>query len=139
VVHERLARWNSTGLLPVPVVLTADCEFLVQAGEAHLVPLSMLSKSQQWRANLFLADALAQLAGLRWLCLDDVEQLDHGLQYELKRLLWEVIDDYDQILWFGVWSPDDRPRQAKAGSGARVYWVEDATVTPIPGEEGAAA
>jgi hypothetical protein len=139
VIHERLARWNSTGLLPLPVVLTADCEFMVKAGEAHLVPLSMLSKSEEWRANLFLADAIAPLAGLRWLCLDDVEQLDAARQYDLKRLLWEVIDDYDQILWFGVWSPDERPRQAKAGSGARVYWVEGGEVAPVPAQEGGAA
>lgn len=126
-IRERLALWQT--LLGYQLVLSDDFEVGIRAGEA-VVPCSVLSKSEAWRAGIALADALAQLSGLRWLVLDDAEQLDGLRRAELLGLLAGIAGDYDQVIVAGVVG-DREPRQAPEGSGIRVYVVAGGKAEPV--------
>jgi DNA repair exonuclease SbcCD ATPase subunit len=127
-VRLRLERWAPL-LGGLHVALTDECEVVVTR-DGH--PMR-LSGSERWRVSVALADALAQLSGLRFLALDEVSLLDAGNRTALVEMLMSVSSDYDQVIVLAVLG-EREPRQAPEGSGARVYRVSGGAVEPV-GEE----
>lgn len=135
-IIDRLALWSE--FVGFDLVLTDDFDIRLDNGEDGGAPVSLLSGSEQWRVALALADALAQLSGLRFLALDEVPWPDKEKRNALYKALVQVSGDYDQILVFAVLG--DLPlRQSKNPDLLRVYLVEDAKVAPAPAKEPAGA
>jgi len=130
-IRERLASWAPL-LDGLDVTLTDDFEVEVTR-QGH--PMR-LSGSEGWRVSMVLADALAQLSALRWLCLDEMSLLDPGNRRAVTRLLARLEEDYDQVLICSVLG-EVEPRQAPPASGVRVYRVGDGRAVAMADAEAA--
>ncbi len=101
--------------------------------------INKLSKSEEKRVGIILQDVLNQLTGLRFLVIDDANDLDAKAKAALVQTLLQIKDDYDTILVFSTLG-ETAPRNPGI-PGLAMFEVNDGTVTPIPVEkkEGAVA
>jgi len=111
------------------VSLDADFEPFLVTRDGPSRALRTLNPGARWKAGLALADALAQLSGLRFLALDEVSLLDAQTRGELVAALLELEADYDQILLAAVLG-DVTPTQAPEELPLKVYVLNDRRVVP---------
>lgn len=92
--HAESAQWPR-------VEVTAD--MVIRTG-LHERPYSLLSESEQWRADAMLAAAIAQLSGLRLLVLDRMDVLDLPGRGDLIAWLDDLAQagDIDTAMVFGT-------------------------------------
>jgi DNA repair exonuclease SbcCD ATPase subunit len=133
-IRERLSGWSQ--ILPFEIDLTDDFNIRVIRDGASM-SLDLCSASEQWRVSLAVADALAQLAGLRFLALDEVSLLDKSSRNTVIRTLVHLADDYDQVIACAVLNEPVKP--APGGTDLKFYLVEDGRVEAVVAEEGVAA
>jgi predicted ATP-dependent endonuclease of OLD family len=133
-IRERLSGWSQ--ILPFEIELTDDFNIRVIRDGASM-SLDLCSASEQWRVSLAVADALAQLAGLRFLALDEVSLLDKSSRNTVIRTLVHLADDYDQVIACAVLNEPVKP--APGGTDLQFYLVEDGRVEAVVAEEGVAA
>jgi len=101
------------------------------------LPLRLLSKSEQFRVNIALQAAIAQLTGLKFLAVDEVDMLDQDNRDLLMVTLLTAAEQFDQIMLFctvGEVQPAD-----PGLPGVKMFWVEDGRVTELGRDEGSAA
>lgn len=91
-----LARLKSQILL-APVEI--DDDLAITVGR---VPERALSTSERYRLGLVMADALAQLSGVRFLVLDEFSVLDKGNRAAGLSFLAKRLKDYDQTILLGT-------------------------------------
>lgn len=122
IIEQRLDWWHAKGLLPWK--LRVDEEFEVWAPHG---PAFTASGSERWRIGLAIAASLTELSGLKFLAVDEGDTLTKKRKPALLRALYEMVTagTIDQV--FLTVAEDDRPKQAPAGSGIKLYWVTKAS------------
>jgi len=95
----------------------------------YSLPMKLLSKSEQLRVGVAFQAAVAQLAGLRFLAVDEVDVLDQDNRDLLTGSLLDMLDEFDQIMVFCTVG-DVRPSNPGL-PGVKMFWVEDGTVKEL--------
>jgi len=101
------------------------------------LPLRLLSTSEQFRVNIALQAAIAQLTGLKFLAVDEVDMLDQDNRDLLMVTMLTAAEQFDQIMLFctmGEVQPAD-----PGLPGVKMFWVEDGRVTELGRDEGSGA
>ncbi len=106
----------------------------------HTLPLKLLSKSEQLRVGIAVQAAVARMAGLNFLAVDEVDMLDQDNRDLLTGALLTVLDQFHQVLLFCT--VGEAPPPNPGLPGVKVFWVQDGTVREIkdgqpPGRTGA--
>lgn len=98
--------------------------------DGALCAVDTANTSARWRASVALADALADLSGLRFLILDEITLLDGDNRNALLLALASLQDSYDQVLVAAVLG-DNPPTQPPADVGIRVWTVDPGHVVLV--------
>ena len=105
-----------------------DFSILVD-GPSGVVGLKHLSTSERLRVGCAITEALAYMAGLGILIIDDAEILDDGNRQAMSAWLLERRRDHDNILLLTT-CPRERLR---ALPGVRVWWLESGIADEVGG------
>jgi exonuclease SbcC len=109
--------------------LAPDMTILCRADGGPLLPLKLLSKSEQLRVGIAVSEALSAAAGLRFLAIDEADMLDQENRDLLAGMLLDTAEDFDQVLVFTTVG-DVRPENPGI-PGVKMFWVEEGTVREL--------
>ncbi|GAB6181724.1 hypothetical protein JCM14036_30430 [Desulfotomaculum defluvii] len=101
-------------------------DILCRANGGPLLPLKLLSKSEQLRVGIAISEALSARAGLRFLAIDEADMLDQENRDLLTGLLLDLTEEYDQILVCTTIG-DVQPQNPNL-PGVKMFWVEEGKV-----------
>lgn len=126
-VNERLEQSCKAASWP-SIQIDDDCD--VRVGDRLY---ALCSESEQWRADLVVAEALAYQTGLRIFMSDRVDVLDLPNRARLMAWLGTIVGDYDTVLLLGTFkkAPENLPE------GIRAYWLEDGRIDTTQAQEAA--
>ncbi|MDO7787894.1 AAA family ATPase [Desulforamulus aquiferis] len=122
-VNERLARLTEGAY---QISLAEDMTILCRANGGPLLPLKLLSKSEQLRVGIAISDALSAKAGLNFLAIDEADMLDQENRDLLTGLLLDLAEEYDQVLV--CTTVGDVQPQNPGFPGVKMFWVGDGRV-----------
>ncbi|MCL6558659.1 MAG: hypothetical protein K6U74_07605 [Firmicutes bacterium] len=110
--------------------LTWDSDFtpLIRKN-GSLLPIKLLSKSEQHRVGIAFQTAIAKQAGLKFLAIDEVDMLDQDNRDLLTGTLIDQMDEFDQIMMFCTIG--DVEPQNPGIPGLKMFWVEDGNVKEL--------
>jgi len=94
-----------------------------------LLPIKLLSKSEQHRVGIAFQTAIAKQAGLKFLAIDEVDMLDQDNRDLLTGTLVDQMDEFDQIMLFCTIG-DVKP-QNPGLPGVKMFWVENGAVKEL--------
>jgi len=80
--------------------LDKDMAILCRVNGGPVLPLRLLSKSEQLRAGIAISDALSAAAGLKFLAIDEADMLEQDNWDPLAGMLLDLAGEYDQVLIF---------------------------------------
>lgn len=114
------------------VVITTDMEILLMDIRHGGRPYSLLSESEQWRADAVIAEAISYLSGLRLLALDRTDLLDMAGRTDLLYWLDDLAEagEIDTALVFATLKavPTGLP------DNIRGIWVESGVADDVAAE-----
>ncbi len=114
------------------VVITTDMEILLMDIRHGGRPYSLLSESEQWRADAVIAEAISHLSGLRLLALDRADLLDMAGRTDLLYWLDDLAEagEIDTALVFATLKavPTGLP------DNIRGIWVESGVADDVAAE-----
>ena len=125
-VNDRLGRLTEG---TYHLYLTPEMNLLCRANGGPLLPLKLLSKSEQLRVGIAISEALSAAAGLKFLAIDEADMLDQENRDLLAGMLLGTVDEYDQVLVFTTVG-DVQPENPNL-PGVKMFWVEDGTVSEL--------
>ena len=125
-VNDRLGRLTEGAY---QVSLGEDMTILCRANGGPVLPLRLLSRSEQLRVGIAISDALSAAAGLKFLAIDGADILEQDNRDLLSGMLLELADEYDQALVFTTIG-DVQPENPGL-PGVKMFWVEEGTVKEI--------
>ena len=99
----------------------------------HVLPVRLLSKSEQFRVGVAFQAAIAKAAGLKFLAVDDMEILDQG-NLDLLTGYLQTLVEFEQILLFCTMG-DTEPRNP-GRPGVSMFRVKAGAVSAIKRGEG---
>lgn len=111
------------------LALGQDMALLCRANGGPLLPLKLLSKSEQLRVGIAIQEALSSAVGLSFLAVDEADMLDQENRDLLTGMLLDLAEDYDQVLVFTTVG-DVKPTNPGL-EGVKLFWVEDVTVSVV--------
>lgn len=109
--------------------LGPDSTLLCQQSSGVLLPLKLLSRSEQLRVGIALQEALSHAAGLRFLAIDEADMLDQENRDLLSHTLLELAEEYEQVLVFTT--VGDTTPVNPGIPGVKVFWVEAGKVSEL--------
>lgn len=125
-VNDRLGRLTEGAY---QVALDGDMTLLCRANGGPLLPLKILSKSEQLRVGIAVSEALSAAAGLRFLAIDEADMLDQENRNLLAGMVLDTADEFDQVL---VCTTVGDVQPANPGlPGVQVFWVEEGVIKEI--------
>ncbi len=125
-VNDRLGRLTEGAY---QVSLAPDMAILCRANGGPLLPLKLLSKSEQLRVGIAVSEALSAAAGLRFIAIDEADMLDQENRDLLAGMLLDTADEFDQVLVFTTVG-DVRPENPGL-LGVKMFWVEEGAVKEL--------
>jgi DNA repair exonuclease SbcCD ATPase subunit len=125
-VNDRLGRLTEGAY---QVALGGDMAILCRANGGPVLPLRLLSRSEQLRAGIAISDALSAAAGLKFLAIDEADILEQDNRDLLSGMLLELAEEYDQVLVFTTVG-DVQPVNPGL-PGVKMFWVEEGFVKEI--------
>lgn len=123
-VNDRLAKLTD-GAYQISLAEDIFC----RANGGPLLPIKLLSKSEQLRVGIAISEALSAKAGLRFLAIDEADMLDQGNRDLLTGLLLDLTEEYDQILVCTTVG-DVQPQNPNL-PGVKMFWVEEGKVQEV--------
>lgn len=125
-VNDRLGRLTEGAY---QVSLASDMTILCRANGGPLLPLKLLSKSEQLRVGIAISEALSTAACLKFLAIDEANILDQENRDLFAGMLLDTADEFDQVL---VCATVGDVQPANPGiPGVKAFWVEEGTVREI--------
>ncbi|HHW05890.1 MAG TPA: hypothetical protein GXX32_08345, partial [Methanothermobacter sp.] len=125
-VNDRLGRLTEGAY---KVSLGGDMSILCRANGGPVLPLRLLSRSEQLRVGIAISDALSAAAGLKFLAIDEADVLEQDNRDLLSGMLLELAEEYDQVL---VFSTLGNVQPANPGlPGVKMFWLEEGAVKEI--------
>lgn len=125
-VNERLARLTEGAY---QISLAEDMALLCRTNGGPMLPIKLLSKSEQLRVGIVIQEALSNAAGLSFLAIDEADMLDQENRDLLTGWLLDLAEEYEQVLVFTT--VGDVPPENPGIEGVRLFWVEDGTVSVV--------
>jgi exonuclease SbcC len=125
-VNDRLGRLTE-GVYQVS--LGNEMDILCQVKGGPLLPLKLLSKSEQLRVGITISEALSAAAGLKFLAIDEADILEQDNRDLLTGMLLDTAAEFDQVLVFttvGDVNPDN-----PSIPGVKLFLVEEGAVREI--------
>jgi DNA-binding transcriptional MerR regulator len=86
-------------------------------------PVELCSETEQWRAGLLVADLLARVSKVGWICVDRVDILDKAMREPLMEWAQRASSaGYSNVVMFCT---ESEPPQFKRAlpSGVKAYWI----------------
>jgi exonuclease SbcC len=96
-VNDRLGRLTEGAY---QVSLGAEMDILCRANGGPILPLKLLSKSEQLRTGIAISEALSATAGLKFLAIDEADMLEQDNRDLLAGMLLDTAEEFDQVLVF---------------------------------------
>jgi exonuclease SbcC len=124
--NDRLGRLTSGAYR---LFLNNDMELVCRANGGPLLPLKLLSKSEQLRVGIAIQESLSAAAGLKFIAIDEADMLDQENRDLLAGMLLNLATEYDQVLVFTTVG-DVKP-QNPGLPNLKMFWVEEGTVTEL--------
>ena len=124
--NDRLARLTGGAYR---LAMGPDMNLFCRVKSGAILPLKLLSKSEQLRVGIAIQEALSHAAGLSFLAIDEADMLDPENRQLLTALLLDIYDEYDQVLVFttvGAGKPEPPLLE-----GVKLFWVEDGRVAEV--------
>lgn len=125
-VNDRLGRLTEGAY---QISLNGDMALLCRANGGPLLPIKLLSKSEQLRVGIAIQEALSHAAGLSFLAIDEADMLDQENRDLLTGWLLDLAGEYEQVLVFTT--VGDVPPQNPGIEGVKMFWVEDGRVSEV--------
>ncbi len=125
-VNDRLGRLTEGAY---QISLGSDMTILCRAGGGPVLPLKLLSKSEQFRVGIAVNEALSAAAGLRFLAIDEADMLEQDNRDLLAGMLLDLAEEFDQALVFTTVG-DVRPENPGL-PGVKMFLVEEGAVQEI--------
>lgn len=125
-VNDRLGRLTEGAY---QVSLSDDMTILCRANGGPVLPLRLLSRSEQLRVGIAISDALSAAAGLKFLAIDEADILEQDNRDLLAGMLLELAGEYDQVLVFTTLG-DVQPENPGI-PGVKMFLVEEGAVREI--------
>ncbi len=94
-----------------------------------LLPIRLLSKSEQHRVGVAFQTAIAKQAGLKFLAVDEVDMLDQDNRDLLTGAMIDQMEEFDQAMMFCT--VGDVEPQNPGLPGIRMFWVEDGSIKEV--------
>jgi DNA repair exonuclease SbcCD ATPase subunit len=96
-VNDRLGRLTEGSY---QISLGADMEILCRVNGGPVLPLKLLSKSEQLRVGITASEALSAAAGLKFLAIDEADMLEQDNRDLLAGMLLDTASEFDQVMVF---------------------------------------
>ncbi|MDO7788808.1 AAA family ATPase [Desulforamulus aquiferis] len=125
-VNDRLNRLTEGGY---QLSLGENMELLCRTNGGPMLPLKLLSKSEQLRVGIAVQEALSHAVGLSFLAIDEADMLDQENRDLLTGMLLDLAEEYDQVLVFTT--VGEVPPQNPSIEGVKLFWVEEGNVSEI--------
>lgn len=125
-VNDRLGRLTGGAY---QLGLGKDMTLLCRANGGPLLPLKLLSKSEQLRVGIAIQEALSHAVGLSFLAIDEADMLDQENRDLLTGMLLDIAEEYDQVLVFTTVG-DVKPENPGL-AGVKLFWVEEGKVSEV--------
>jgi exonuclease SbcC len=125
-VNDRLGRLTEGAY---QVSLGADMDILCRANGGPVLPLKLLSKSEQLRTGIAISEALSATAGLKFLAIDEADMLEQDNRDLLAGMLLDTAAEFDQVLVFTTVG-DVRPENPGI-PGVKMFQVNEGAVREI--------
>jgi exonuclease SbcC len=126
-VNDRLGRLTKGAY---QLSLSAGMTLLCRVSGGPLLPLPLLSRSEQLRVGIAVSEALSAAAGLLLLAVDEADMLDQENRDLLAGMLLDTAEEFDQVLVFSTVG-EARPENPNL-PGVKMFWVEDGRAEEIP-------
>lgn len=125
-VNDRLGRLSKSAC---QISFSRDMDIFCRVRGGPLLPLKLLSKSEQFRVGIAVSEALSWACGLEFLAIDEADILDAENRQLLSGMLLELAGEYEQVLVFST--TVDIPPQKGGLAGVKVFWVEEGAVREL--------
>jgi len=125
-VNDRLGRLTEGAYR---VSLGKDMAILCRVNGGPVLPLRLLSKSEQLRAGIAVSDALSAAAGLKFLAIDEADILEQDNRDLLAGMLLDLAGEYDQVMVFTTVG-DVKPENPGI-AGVKMFLVNEGAVKEI--------
>lgn len=125
-VNDRLGRLTEGAY---QVSLGEDMTILCRANGGPVLPLKLLSKSEQLRVGIAVSEALSAAAGLNFLAIDEADMLEQDNRDLLAGMLLDTAEEFDQALVFTTVG-DVKPENPGI-PGVKMFLVDEGAVREI--------
>lgn len=125
-VNDRLGRLTEGAY---QVFLGEGMTILCRANGGPVLPLRLLSRSEQLRAGIAISEALSAAAGLKFLAIDEADMLEQDNRDLLAGMLLDTAEEFDQALVFTT--VGDVAPENPGIPGVKIFLVDEGAVREI--------
>ncbi|SFK64528.1 AAA domain-containing protein [Nitrosomonas aestuarii] len=126
-INERLLDTAASSWM-LRAAIESDMSITATKQNGKKTPYALLSKSEQWRVNAMIAEAIAHVTGSKILILDELDILSPKNRGPLIKWLNTVVKqgDIDTVILFATLKEPPR----KFPASITTHWIEDGELIP---------